>query len=69
MVRQICDINRVHFLNNNSNMGYAKVSDATKGPLYVVDTLHQTNLGGFIMAQNLWYQLRNVPLFYTAIPT
>lgn len=69
MVRQICDINRVHFLNNNSNMGYAKIADPTKGSLYVVDSIHQTNLGGFIMAQNLWYQLRNIPLFYTTIPT
>lgn len=69
MVRQICDINRVHFLNNNSNMGYAKLADATKGSLYVVDDLHQTDLGGYIMAENLWYQLRNIPLFYTSMPS
>ena len=69
MVRQICDINRVHFLNNNCNMGWAKIADATKGPTYVVDSIHQTNLGGYIMAENLWYQLRNVPLFYTTMPT
>ena len=69
MVRRICDINRVHFLNNNNNMGYAKLSDSTKGSLYVSDNIHQTNLGGYIMAQNLWYQLRNIPLFYTTMPS
>ena len=69
MVRQICDLNRVHFLNNNSNMGYAKISDSTKGLTYVIDSIHQTQLGGYIMAENLWYQLRNIPLFYTTMPT
>ena len=68
MVEEICHLNRVHFLNADNSMGYAKIADSTKGPLYVVDDIHQTDLGGYIMAQNLWYQLRNIPLFYTAIP-
>ena len=68
MIERICHLNRVHFLNGDNNMGYGKISDSTKGPLYVVDSIHQTNLGGYIMAQNLWYQLRNIPCFYTAIP-
>lgn len=67
MVEQICRINRVHFLNPDNNMGYARLTSSS-GSSYVVDNLHQTNLGGYIMAQNLWYQLRNIPLFYTAIP-
>ena len=69
MVEQICHLNRVHFLNGDNNMGYAKLADSTKGSLYVVDNIHQTDLGGYIMAENLWYQLRNVPCFYTSIPT
>lgn len=68
MVEQICKLNRVHYMNPDNNMGYAKLTDATKGSLYIVDNIHQTNLGGYIMAENLWYQLRNIPLFYTAIP-
>lgn len=68
MVEQICNLNRVHYLNNNCNMGYGKLS-SSKGSSYVADTIHQTNLGGFIMAQNMWYQLRNIPLFYTVIPS
>lgn len=69
MVEQICHLNRVHFLNADNNMGWAKLADSTKGQLYVVDNIHQTDLGGYIMAQNLWYQLRNIPLFYTEIPS
>nr|MBQ1578064.1 SGNH/GDSL hydrolase family protein [Oscillospiraceae bacterium] len=67
MVEQICRINRVHFLNPDNGMGYARLTSSS-GSAYVVDNIHQTNLGGYIMAQNLWYQLRNIPLFYTAIP-
>lgn len=67
MVEEICHINRVHFLNNDTNMGWAKISDSTKGSLYVRDSIHQTNLGSYIMAQNMWYQLMNVPCFYTEI--
>ncbi len=67
MVEQICRINRVHFLNPDNNMGYARLTSSSASD-YVVDNIHQTNLGGYIMAQNLWYQLRNIPLFYTAIP-
>lgn len=69
MVEEICHINRVHFVNADNNMGYAKLADSTKGSLYVVDDIHQTDLGGYIMAQNLWAQIRSIPLFYTAIPS
>lgn len=69
IVREICDINRVHFISPNNNMGSAKLADSEKGSLYVVDSIHQTDLGGYIMAENIWYHLRNIPLFYTAIPS
>ena len=68
MVEKICHINRVHFLRNDNNMGYAKLA-SSNGSMYVVDNIHQTDLGGYIMAQNLWNQIRNIPLFYIAIPT
>lgn len=67
MVEEICHLNRVHFLTMDNNMGYAKLT-SSNGSLYVVDSIHQTNLGGYIMAQNLWYQLRNIPCFLTALP-
>lgn len=67
MVERICKINRVHYLKSATNMGYAKLTSSS-GSLYVEDNIHQTTLGGYIMAENLWYQLRNIPLFYTEMP-
>ena len=67
MVEEICHLNRVHFMNADNNMGIGKLSGPNK-TLYRRDNIHQTDLGAYIMAENLWYQLRNIPLFYTAIP-
>lgn len=68
MVERICRINRVHYISPANGMGYAKLTSSS-GSLYVEDNIHQTNLGGYIMAENIWYQLRNIPLFYTELPT
>lgn len=68
MVEEICRLNRVHFIRSDNNMGYAKLT-ASDASAYIRDNIHQTELGAYIMAQNIWYQLRNVPLFYTEMPT
>ena len=68
MVERICKINRVHYLRPANNVGYGKII-SSKGTNYVVDNIHQTNLGGYVTAQSLWYQLRNIPLFYTETPS
>ena len=68
MIHEICDINRVTFISPNDNLGRAKVN-SNQGNLYLVDNIHQTSLGGYILAEYIWYQLRNIPLFYTSIPT
>lgn len=47
-------------------MGYARMNASDN---YNVDQIHQTNLGGYNFAQAIWSQLKNIPLFYTAIPT
>lgn len=67
MVEEICHINRVHYLNVDCGMGWAKLV-STKGSLYIVDHGHHTDLGGYIYAENIWYQLKNIPLFYTSMP-
>ena len=36
---------------------------------YNADQVHQTELGGYNFAQAIWSQLKNIPLFYKAIPT
>lgn len=68
MVQEICNINRVHFVDANCNLGYAKLA-SSNGSLYVVDNIHQTELGGYIYAETIWSQLKHIPLFYTALPS
>ena len=71
MIEQICMINRVHFIKTDANMGRAKLT-STKGSLYLNGDstgIHQSDLGGFIMAQNIWDKLKNIPNFYTSIPS
>lgn len=67
MVEQICHINRVHFINSDCGMGWARLISSEQGK-YIVDQGHHSDLGGYLYAQNIWYQLRNIPVFYSRIP-
>lgn len=67
MVEEICHINRVHFINADCGMGWAKLVSSEQG-LYIVDQGHHSNLGGYIYAENIWYQLKQIPLFYSELP-
>lgn len=67
MMRKICFLNGVHFIDTSCNLGSAKI-DSEQGSLYVIDNIHQTDLGGYIFAQNIWYKLRNIPTFLTELP-
>ena len=67
MMRKICLLNGVHFLDTSCGLGTARLTSAN-GSNYVVDNIHQTELGGYIFAENIWYKLRNIPLFRTSIP-
>ena len=68
MIRDICFINKVKFIAAPTNMGYAKLTASNKRD-YVVDNIHQTELGGYIYAESIWAELRNVPLFRTVLPS
>lgn len=63
MVEEICNINRVSFINSNNNMGYAKLASNYGSDYKASDGVHQSDLGGRIFAQHIWYQLRNIPPF------
>ena len=67
MIKEICMINNVHFIENNDNIGYGKFN-SDKRSLYVVDNIHPTQLGGYVMAENIWYALRNIPTFHATLP-
>lgn len=66
-VERVCHLNRVHFLFSDNNMGFAKLN-SQYAKNYIVDQIHHTDLGGYVMAQNIWYQLRNIPCFPQEMP-
>lgn len=67
-IRKVCMLNSVYFIPAGAcdGMGYARMNASND---YNVDNIHHTNLGGYNFAQAIWSQLKNVPLFYTEIPT
>ena len=67
MIKQICEINCVYYINMNSALGYGKIN-SSKSTMYLIDNIHHTNLGGYVFAESIWYQLRNIPVFRTSLP-
>ena len=67
MVEQICKINCVAFIPNETNMGYATLN-SSHGSDYVIDIIHQTELGGYVFAENMFRYLKNIPTFKTSVP-
>ena len=67
-IEDVCTIHSVHFIKAATGLGLARLNGAD-GNDYVVDNVHLTDLGGYNFAQAIWSQLRNIPLFYTQIPT
>lgn len=66
MIEEICDLNYVPFIKASCNLGYGKITSQS-GSLYVVDNIHQTNLGGYLYADTIWATLKNIPIFRTSI--
>lgn len=65
-IEDICKLNSVHFIPSYNGLGYARLNASNA---FNVDNIHQSNLGGYNFAQAIWSQLKNIPLFYTAVPT
>lgn len=67
LMRKVCMLNSVYYIPAGcmNGMGYARANASNN---YNVDQIHHTNLGGYNFAQAIWSQLKNIPLFYTAIP-
>lgn len=67
-IRKVCMLNSVYYIPAGAadGMGYARMNASN---LYNADQVHQTELGGYNFAQAIWSQLKNIPLFYTQIPT
>lgn len=67
-MRKVCLNNSVYFIpaGGMDGMGFARMNANNN---YNVDQIHHTALGGYNFAQAIWSQLKNIPLFYTAVPT
>ena len=68
LMRKVCMLNSVYYIPAGcmNGMGYARTNASNN---YNVDQIHHTALGGYNFAQAIWSQLKNIPLFYTQIPT
>lgn len=65
-VREVCNINNVYYLGDSSGLGYARIS---KDTTYTIDNIHQSDLGGYNLAQFIWSKLKDIPLWYSTLPT
>lgn len=60
LFKQVCFINKCWWIDGATNLGYAKMVNNDK---YVVDSIHQSELGGYIFAKAIWSQLKSIPTF------
>lgn len=67
-IRQVCGVNGVYYIpfGDGLGLGLARMQASND---YNVDQVHHTNLGGYNLAQGVWGYLKNIPLWYTSIPT
>lgn len=63
MVRDICFINSVHFIECDCNIGASKAI-SSNGNKYLLDQIHLTRLGAYVVGTNFANKLKNVPEFY-----
>lgn len=65
-IRKVCMLNSVYYNGPFDGLGRARMNASNT---YNVDQIHHTNLGGYNFAQAIWSQLKNIPLFYAAMPS
>ena len=67
--REVCVKCGVHYIGfgDSAGMGWARMNNKM-GVSYNSDYIHHSKLGGYNMAQYVWSQLKNIPLWYTTVP-
>lgn len=65
-VCQKCGVYYIHF-GDGSGMGWGRLNNNV-GISYNSDYIHHSAIGGYNLAQAVWSQLKNIPLWYTEIP-
>lgn len=66
--RKVCEINSCYYIpmGEDANMSWARMNASNA---YNSDEIHHTALGGYNLALFVWYQLRNIPCWFTSIPS
>lgn len=59
IIKDVCEINRVYYIDGNCGLGWARIKGADKK--YTSDNIHQTELGGYILAEYMWSILQHIP--------
>jgi hypothetical protein len=67
LVRLLCEMYGAYFVNPAYAIGYYRKPRSGSNQYYA-DTYHLSQLGGHVVAEYLWSKIKNIPLFYTAIP-
>lgn len=67
-IREVCAVNSVAYIpmGEASGMGYKRMISSDK---YNIDQIHNTELGGYNLALFVWSHLKNIPCWYSEIPT
>lgn len=67
-IREVAEVNGIYYIPFASGLGMGLYRMQSSN-LYNVDNVHHTDLGGYNLAQGIWGYLKNIPLWYTAIPS
>lgn len=67
-IEKVCELNSVYYIpmGEGAGLGFERMISSNK---YNVDQIHHTELGGYILGKFVWSRLKDVPLWYTEIPT
>lgn len=68
-VRDVCIKCGVPFIGfgDSSGLNWARMNNKM-GVNYNSDYIHHSKIGGYNLAQYVWSQLKNIPLWYTSVP-
>lgn len=58
-IKEVCAINRVYYISGDCGLGWARIKGEDKK--YTADNIHQTQLGGYILAEYMWSIIKNIP--------
>ena len=67
-IREVAAANGIYYIPFGSGLGMGLYREQS-GNLYNIDQIHNTELGGYNLAAGIWSYLKDIPLWYTAIPT